>query len=96
MIVFSHQYNVYPVAIKAEKSFGSTHAQIHSKANSMEDLLDIIEKEIKKRGDYLHHLRFGNRIIFESKNSQVHWISIDSYSAKEYRDLEQSYTDRFT
>ncbi len=62
----------------------------------MEDLLDIIEKEIKKRDDYLHHLRLENRIIFESKNSKVHWINIDSYSAKEYRDLEQSYTDRFT
>jgi len=96
MIVFSRQYNVYSMAIEAEKSFDSTHAQIHSKANSMEDLLDIIENEIKKRDDYLHHLRFGNRIIFECKNSQVHWINIDSYSAKEYRDLEQSYTDRFT
>jgi hypothetical protein len=61
----------------------------------MEDLLNAIEKEIKKRADYLHHVRFGNRIIFESKNSEVYWITIDAYASKEYRELERSYADRF-
>lgn len=94
LIEFSHQHVFCPLDLKAEKLFKFARI-IQLKANSMEDLLNVIEIEIKRRTDYLHHIRFGNRIIFESKNSEVYWITIDTYSSREYRELEQSYADRF-
>lgn len=52
----------------------------------MEKLLDIIENEIRQRNDYLHHLRFGNRIVFKSNTNEIHWIIIDSYTIGENSD----------
>ena len=57
----------------------------------MEELLDIIENEIKQRKDYLHHLRFGTRIVFKTRNSMVHWIIIDSYTTSENNEVQDLY-----
>ena len=57
----------------------------------MEELLDIIENEIKQRKDYLHHLRFGTRIVFKTRDSMVHWIIIDSYTTSENNEVQDLY-----
>jgi hypothetical protein len=57
----------------------------------MEELLDVIENEIKQREDYSHHLRFGTRIVFKTRNSMVHWIIIDSYTTDENDDVQDLY-----
>ena len=57
----------------------------------MEELLNIIENEIKQRKDYLHHLRFGTRIVFKTRNSMVHWIIIDSYTTNENNEVQDLY-----